>query len=441
MKFFLTATFYFVFWVAFAQSGIDYALKNSGVKFKSIEDAVTFINASSLTEKEKAYAAYYWIAHNVSYDIRKFLKDKPSYMEPKQVFSKKKAVCIGYAKLFQEMCHQMNLQCEVITGYSKGYGYKKNQQFIDADHAWNTVKIDSVWYLVDPTWASGNIEEKTFRTKFHMDFNDKFFMASPDEFVETHLPEMPMWQLLNSPVPVKIFSASEDRVWMFLKNKPASEFNYADSIRTFLSLAEMPRSIKYGASAYKFNPLNTLPLAIEMMVSLQYKLKKDTTFDIESVRTIDSMMTVNTKAAELFKKNKTLKQSRKDIIVLGLRLSNDLSARLYLARALAIERTADFYNLSSFDSLKLNTGLILDALKKALNASKEANDPNLTRKINEYVCEKYIMFYDLYSSFGKRETDKKKIKIVERETGTLLQNARKNVPAKSKCFQKISQLK
>jgi len=55
--------------------------------------------------------------------------------------TKGKAVCEGYAKLFQYLCYETGIPCIPVIGTS-------NQQ----NHMWNAVQIDGDWYHTDTTW-------------------------------------------------------------------------------------------------------------------------------------------------------------------------------------------------------------------------------------------------------------------------------------------------
>jgi transglutaminase/protease-like cytokinesis protein 3 len=102
-------------------SKIDHAPEQN---VQSLDSLICFINKNSSSDYEKAFGIYYWISHNIKYDYEKFKKGKPSYSKPQDVFRKRKAVCIGYATLYRYMCIEMKVNCQLIIGYSKGFGYK-----------------------------------------------------------------------------------------------------------------------------------------------------------------------------------------------------------------------------------------------------------------------------------------------------------------------------
>lgn len=56
-----------------------------------------------------------------------------------------KAVCEGYAKMFQYLCYCVGINATQIFGTSSG-----------SNHMWNAVKIDGEWYQIDVTWNDTN---------------------------------------------------------------------------------------------------------------------------------------------------------------------------------------------------------------------------------------------------------------------------------------------
>lgn len=64
-------------------------------------------------------------------------------------------------------------------------------------HAWNAVRTSKGWYLYDPTWSSGTVDGNF---QFVKDLNDTWYKVLPREFILTHIPFDPIWQLLNPPL-------------------------------------------------------------------------------------------------------------------------------------------------------------------------------------------------------------------------------------------------
>ena len=98
----------------------------------------------SCTNQKGVYdKCFSWITSNVKYGTE---YSDGSYVnnDPYPVFTKKVAVCQGYANLLFVMLHTQNVPALVTNGYLNGYG-------VFGGHAWNYVNCDGVWYVSDPT--------------------------------------------------------------------------------------------------------------------------------------------------------------------------------------------------------------------------------------------------------------------------------------------------
>ena len=58
----------------------------------------------------------------------------------------KKSVCEGYAKAFKYLLNSVGINCEIVQGEAT------NSKGESESHAWNAVKLNDKWYLVDVTW-------------------------------------------------------------------------------------------------------------------------------------------------------------------------------------------------------------------------------------------------------------------------------------------------
>jgi hypothetical protein len=97
-----------------------------------------------------------------------------------------------FAQLYKKMADEAGLECAYIRGFSKGSirgGW--------TSHAWNAVKIQGEWKLLDVTWAAGYADEKG---KFRQVFLPGFFFTAPRVFALDHLPTEEKWQLLKKPI-------------------------------------------------------------------------------------------------------------------------------------------------------------------------------------------------------------------------------------------------
>lgn len=154
----------------------------------------------------KVLRIYEWIVKNINYDsvrasqlgINNIVNygnaeiiDYNKIKSPhtcSDILKQRKTVCIGYAYLFVGMCSSLNIPCEVI----KGFGRSGEEIVKFPNHAWVAFKISNNWYLADPTWDS-NIFAMGLQNLRRFSFT--FLMQEPAEFIKTHLPLDPLWQL------------------------------------------------------------------------------------------------------------------------------------------------------------------------------------------------------------------------------------------------------
>jgi transglutaminase/protease-like cytokinesis protein 3 len=197
----------------FAQSSIDWDKFASvaAVEGATVAELATNITAGFTTEVDKAAAIYYWMTHNIAYDTKmlekmrkegfkreRLPKDEVTRRKHEQVqyaFEKHKGVCQNYARFFLQLCNGAGLESTFVSGHSRGNVMKPG--ILGVGHAWNVVKIDGDWALVDATWGAGGINSKG---RFVFNFKPGYFLPDPDSFSYSHLPTDPEWQLVDTVV-------------------------------------------------------------------------------------------------------------------------------------------------------------------------------------------------------------------------------------------------
>lgn len=165
---------------------------------QSVPALAAYLAQAGSGEITKARALYRWIAGHIDYDVAGFRAGSYGDLSPEGVLRSRSSVCEGYARLAEALGTAMGLQVQVVPGWSKGYGYTSGQRFDGpTNHAWNAVRIDGQWRLMDATWGAGYLDEQT---QFVRRFQEHYFLTSPDAFVFDHLPQEPQWQLLERPI-------------------------------------------------------------------------------------------------------------------------------------------------------------------------------------------------------------------------------------------------
>lgn len=218
LRFILVTTFIFLTQNLVAQdySQIDQIVSKYPKNYSKLEDLANKINKDFIEEEEKARAIFYWIATNVKYDVKAYFSqrsDRPvaySFKSQEEKLAKqrqfkldlalntlksKKAVCQGYTALFDHLAELANLESVTVTGTSKTNPAQIGKLPGASDHAWNAIKINGEWKLVEPTWASGVVDPA--KQIFIPKFNDGYFLTPPHIFAFTHFPDDKKWLLGN----------------------------------------------------------------------------------------------------------------------------------------------------------------------------------------------------------------------------------------------------
>jgi hypothetical protein len=175
----------------------------------SIEGLALYLSGAGEGDEERARAIYRWITANIDYDVEGFTNGLIAAggrgRTPEEVLAGRRGVCSEYSALFDRLCQLSGLEAVVISGFGKGSGYSVGSDIPESiNHAWNAVKIDGHWKLVDSTWGAGYLDPSG---GFIKKFEEFYFLAPPEDLIWTHLPEDPAWQLLDPTVSREEFVA------------------------------------------------------------------------------------------------------------------------------------------------------------------------------------------------------------------------------------------
>ena len=269
---------------------------------KEVASLAKFIADNATSDLEKVRGAYVWITYNISYD-HEAIKDgaKRINHNNEDVLRRRKAICFGYATLFKTLCKYMKIDAEVVSGYSRGT-ITAIPDLEEPDHAWNAVKIDSTWHLLDATWGSSAINNVGFLTESQ---DNQYFLVDPRKFILSHLPQDPMWQLLSCPIDLKTFSNGRGAI---LEQVSAVKFcfNYQDSIIQFKKLGYRSQKIKTAENALRFNPVPAMKAELASTYIDKAGILSNFIDDNSHKLTSDSIITVQDEIIVLFRKAKPL---------------------------------------------------------------------------------------------------------------------------------------
>jgi transglutaminase/protease-like cytokinesis protein 3 len=118
----------------------------------SSTDAIAnYINANFKTETDKIRAVFYWTASNISYDVPGMFDLNVNETVPEKIAKRKrrKGVCAHYAVVL------MILLSVGILYYRRVH--QTVRKVSSLAHAWTAAKINNKWYVFDPTWGAGYV--------------------------------------------------------------------------------------------------------------------------------------------------------------------------------------------------------------------------------------------------------------------------------------------
>jgi len=199
MRLFLLLLTFFSINKAIGQVANEYAVidKKMAVMPDSLSNSTqkiaNYINSKFTKDSEKLRAAFFWTANSIAYDVPNMFE--PNFLDSSQekiikTLKSKKGVCIHYAEVFNDIVNKTGITCYVISGYTK-----QNGKVDTIAHAWCAVKIENKWYLFDPTWSAGYVENQKFVKKL----NNTFYKVEPAKMILSHMPFDYLWQFLNIP--------------------------------------------------------------------------------------------------------------------------------------------------------------------------------------------------------------------------------------------------
>ena len=97
----------------------------------SYEEIADNLAKKAKGDLDKAKLIYLWIAENIDYDIKSLNAGKTLDGSPKVTLKRKKAVCDGYAKLYNAMGEHLGLDVKIIDGYAKSDDKDKVSKNVD----------------------------------------------------------------------------------------------------------------------------------------------------------------------------------------------------------------------------------------------------------------------------------------------------------------------
>lgn len=149
---------------------------------------------------DKLRAIYTWIALNIAYDVKAARTNSTMKNTPADVLVTRKAVGIGFASLFQDMCSSAGIRCLTVDGFVKYNTTQIGEKGTEINHSWAVVQLGQspdTWYYVDPAFGSGHLEADM--KSFTKSFSGAYFFTDKATFNLQHFPNNEAWKLGPGP--------------------------------------------------------------------------------------------------------------------------------------------------------------------------------------------------------------------------------------------------
>lgn len=135
----------------------------------------------SMTDYQKELAIHDYLAQNYKYDYENYKNDTL----PDESYTlyglliKGTGVCQAYAEAMEVLLNSVGVECQMVTGTSK-----------EENHAWNIVKLDNEYYMVDTTWDDPTPDEPGA-------VNYSYFNLTDSQMAEDHTWDKSKWPAAN----------------------------------------------------------------------------------------------------------------------------------------------------------------------------------------------------------------------------------------------------
>lgn len=109
-----------------------------------VRGIINSIITANMSEPQKIKAVHDWLVKNTTYDVG-YYNRSDSHNHLYNILYNKVGVCQSYSVAFYVFMGEMGIPCTFIVGSAdNGTGA--------ISHAWNAVRLNNEWYLIDVTW-------------------------------------------------------------------------------------------------------------------------------------------------------------------------------------------------------------------------------------------------------------------------------------------------
>lgn len=194
---------------------VDDIVKNYP-KYRSPQQLADRISKDFSSDLHKVRASFKWITNNIRYNLEEAQQPNRTVIQfryssekerlekiqeikdniVKEAFFSKQGVCEEYAQSLKKVCDLLGIEAVVLTGYVRNSAYEINRIPNTTNHAWNAIKVNNRWMIIDATWSSGYVTNG----RWLKEFNDYYFNVDYKKIGYTHYTDNRKWNIiLNQP--------------------------------------------------------------------------------------------------------------------------------------------------------------------------------------------------------------------------------------------------
>lgn len=155
----------------------------------SIAAVAQYIKSREPEPFKRVKALHDWVVTRLQYDLESLKPGKRKAQDANSVFQNRVAVCEGYARLMVELGRLTGDQIVYVGGDVR----EENGAAAPVGHAWNGVKVNGLWYLVDTTWDDPVGPDNTSRS-----YRTDYLFIPPNVAIWSHFPDDTRWQLMQA---------------------------------------------------------------------------------------------------------------------------------------------------------------------------------------------------------------------------------------------------
>jgi hypothetical protein len=324
-----------------------------------------YINSNFNTVDDKTRAAFYWTASTISYDVENMLNQQPNQSPDDKInrtLKSKKGVCMHYAQIFFDIMNKLNIETVLVDGYTKDL----NGKISSLSHVWCASKINNEWFLFDPTWGSGYVNDLKFTKKI----DNKYYKATPKSFIDRHMPFDYLWQLSNKPINNQEFYESKLEA-----TDKSLNFDFMKEINNLKNLSEFDTA-KNRADRIQKNGLEN-KLIIEIVA---FEKQKINNFNQKNdINKLEKVIADFNESNKLFSKFINFKNKQFKPFISDEVLKSDLQ----IPYDMLLKCIGD---INSLNNINRENSVVVNNLKRAMTNAKTTYETNL-KFVNDYLLK------------------------------------------------------